>query len=147
MFKKRIITVLSIGMLLIITGCIVSPALQDYHYDVSEGYVLMRASPNIIVIQPKERSEEYRVRIEAKVAEICWDERYTIVKQYELDANKKPDPERMNLWILDAQEHVLHGPFNEEELAEKRKELNISEDLVLKDVDDYPRAETVWPEE
>ena len=62
------------------------PGLADYSYDLPGGYWLVRSSVHEISITPKEGydPENPPPIIPAKVAEIAFDDRYILAKQYNL---------------------------------------------------------------
>ena len=144
MRKTLIVMIIITLMITMLTGCF-GPGAQDYEYEVGTGYKLHRISGHNIVVAPDGNWNEKPV-IEAKVVQIAWDERYVIAKQLGLkraypdnpnNTYKIPDANVVKYFILDTVELKLYGGYGFDELLEQRKILEISDDLVLKDVNSY----------
>jgi len=71
-----------------------------------------------------------------KVVEVAWDDRWILAKRQQLRMDNVFD-----FWILDTKEKKLYGPINETSFAAKRKDLNVSAGLELKDVYSYKHSQ------
>jgi len=140
--KKIVLSGLIILLLLISVGC---GWLGDFDFEVGTGYQVWRSSAHQVRIQPTFENHliwgEEAPIIEAKVVEIAWDNRWVLAKRFPLiDNPQRPDgpqiPDETNplYYILDTIEVVLYGPFDLASFEEKRQELGISDDLVLRPV-------------
>jgi len=160
---RKIIIVMGIItlMLAILNGCdsmAFGPGMLDYSYAVGTGYKLVRSSGHEIDVTPIGgiSDDDPKPFIRAKVVEIAWDERYVLAKRLALKPDPKhpnsgyeiPDKTKVFYYILDTLYPLdndtikpkLYAPFDDfNEFSKKRKELGISDELVLKDVSKYPR--------
>lgn len=125
----------------LVTGC---AGLADYTVELPGDYTIFRTSGDMIFIVPKLEDGLYGEKIiDEKVIEVAWDDRYILAKQMGLMTNPENpryvdviNPEDISYWILDYTTDEVDGPFIESEFIDKRKELGISEDIVLQDVED-----------
>ncbi|GIQ69693.1 hypothetical protein XYCOK13_25170 [Xylanibacillus composti] len=138
--KKLII---AIFVLLLLTGC---PGAADYDLDLPGNYSVIRTSAHHVTIALKlgERGPWSENLIPTKVTEVAWDDRYILAKQGKLkpDLNSPngyliPDPLNYQFWILDIDTGEVSGPYDEHGFAEKRNELNIAGEIVLREVQEW----------
>jgi len=141
-FLKSIVAVILITFLLTIASC---AGVGDFAFEVGTGYELWRSSAHVVRVQPIEENRLSRggemPRIEAKVVEIAWDERYVLAKRFNLinhpeNPNRPeiPDETKAYYYILDTIDLILYGAFDLEGFEQKRQELGISDDLILQPV-------------
>ncbi|MDD7793088.1 DUF3997 domain-containing protein [Clostridium sp. 'White wine YQ'] len=121
----------------------------DYDIDLPGGYSLIRSSAHNVTINKRinETSWESDI-IPAKVVEIASDEKYILAKQIGLkrrnpdninDTYEIPDESKVSYWILEIENGKVYGPLIEKEFNEKKKELSISTNIVLKSVSTYKK--------
>jgi len=144
---KKTISLIASALALIIafplTACI-GPGVQDYEYQVADGYKLVRSSAHMIQVVPNDGWRSDDEIIPAKVVEIAWNHEYVIAKQLgmvrrsheENDTYMVPDVSQVYYWILYAPEGKRYGPFDEAEFQNKLIEFKLT-NLTLKDVKDY----------
>ncbi|MBS4220091.1 DUF3997 domain-containing protein [Bacillus sp. FJAT-49711] len=126
---------------LILTGC---EGLADYSVDLPGGYSVIRTSAHQVTIAPKESETSWgRDIIPTKVTELVWDDNYILAKQLGLkeDSDSKngyqiPNKDDIHFWILNFNTGEVFGSLDEKDFREKKVELDISEDVVLKKVGD-----------
>ena len=147
--KKILLSVGSlISVVAVLANCGFGPGMQDYSYDVGTGYKLVRSSSHTIQIIPIGGNDltNPKPEISPKVVEIAWDERYILAKQVGLkraypwnpnNSYQVPDNSIVLYFILDTAELELYGGYDFNSFSEKRNELGISADIVLKAVKQY----------
>ena len=123
------------------------PGVQDFTYKLSGGYMLSRSSANTIMVIPKNGSWNDTIpTIPEKVIEIAWDKHFILAKRQGLqrrspenpnDTYMEPDDSVFDYWILDVSLPKVYGPLTREEFENKRMELFVSNELVLKDIYQY----------
>jgi hypothetical protein len=120
-------------LLLLLTSCgrAPGPGSQDFDYDLTGGYVLIRTSADHIEVRP-EISDATTPVIRTKVVEVAWDKKFILAERQQLRGDN-----RIDFWILDTEPRKLYGPFDEPSFLSMRKELGVPESLVLKDVYSY----------
>ncbi|MGL5085527.1 MAG: DUF3997 domain-containing protein [Clostridium sp.] len=137
------------GILIMLTtmlyGCV--PERGDYDITLPNDYSLIRNSAHMITINKQIDESSWNLEIiPAKVVELAFNDNYVLAKQVGLklrdpnnedDTYQIPDESKISFWILDTANNQAYGPFTENELNEKKKELSISEDLKLKKVSSY----------
>ncbi|MBM7602405.1 hypothetical protein JOC75_000375 [Metabacillus crassostreae] len=128
-------------LLLILTGC---PGISDYSVDLTDEFSVVRTSADQVFIAPKENEDMWgSYVIPPKVTEVAWDDHYILAKQFQL----KNDPEDENdiqivnksesyYWILKCDTREVYGPYNKAMFIEKKQELGISEELVLRKIEE-----------
>lgn len=127
------------------------PGAQDYSYEVGTGYKLIRSSAHMIQILPVGGNDltNPKPEINSKVVEIAWNERYVLAKQIGLklqhpnnpnNTYEIPDNSIVSYYILDTVELRLYGGYTLEEFNKEKTTLEISEELILKDVNRYQKA-------
>ncbi|MCD5407442.1 MAG: DUF3997 domain-containing protein [Desulfotomaculum sp.] len=143
MSKKTLIIL--VCLITFATGC-VGPGVSDYGYDLINGYEVVRWATDRIVINGPSG-----IVIKSRVTKVAWNERYILAFQYpliseegdvdvdEVDAggDAYPDKKNPNYWIINSENDIVFGPYNEEEFKDKRAEFEISEDLKLRPVEDF----------
>lgn len=140
--KNSVIICVLFCISLMLVGCI-GPGISDYAYDVGTDYELVRSSAHQISIRPQDGNNVTWPKIEPKVVEIAWNERYVAAKQLGLkrrsenDSYMIPDESITNYWILDTIEHVLYGEYDLSAFNQKMEELGLSNTLILKDVNSF----------
>lgn len=145
--KNRCMLISLIALILIIvTGCGRTDTLNDDECYVGTGYKLIQTSGHQISVIPADGHEIDKPRIQPKVVEIAWNERYVIAKQLGLksaypdnpnNSYKIPDEEDVSYWILDTKENVLFGGFNLTDFEKKLSEFGINDSLKLTSVNQY----------
>ncbi|MER1987703.1 MAG: DUF3997 domain-containing protein [Solibacillus sp.] len=143
MFKKKGLyySMLIIYSLLILTGC---AGLADYSLDLLGNYSIVRSSAHQVTIAPKTSDSSWGSDlIPTKVTEVAWDDSYILAKQLGLmnDPNSRngyqiPNNNDIHFWIIAFRSGKVFGPYDENGLAEKKKALGISKNVLLKDIED-----------
>ncbi len=137
------------GIMMLLSGC-VSPGMEDYSYTVGTDYMLVRTSGHQISVVPEDGNGGTKPEIKAKVVQIAWDERYVLAKQLGLkkaypdnpnNSYEIPDEKAVQYFILDTIDLKLYGGLNFEQFKQQRIDLGVSDKLILKDVDSYPKQE------
>ena len=140
--KKSLCFLIAV-LCLALTAC--GPGLQDYHYDVADGYMVFRSSAHMISVVPKDGWSSEDETIPEKVVEIAWNDTFVIAKQLGMkrrspndpnDSYELPDRNEVSYWILDTSERIRYGPYSEEEFSSKLVDFELT-DLVLKGVETY----------
>ncbi|MGW6379949.1 DUF3997 domain-containing protein [Peribacillus butanolivorans] len=132
---------IAIISLLLFSGC---AGLSDYDVDLPGKYSIVRTSAHNVFIAPKEGEGRWGSPIiPTEVTEIAWDENYIMAKQVELKEDPEsengyeiPDEESYHFWIVEIETGKATGPLDEQSFMEKRSELKIADDIILKDVYD-----------
>lgn len=124
-----------------LTGC---PGVADYDLDLPGNYSVVRISAHDVNISPKREFGYGPPVIRAKVTEVAWDDTYIITKQVSLKPDPKssngyriPDENNYRYWIIEFETGKLIGPLDDLGLAEKRAELQIADDVELKNPREY----------
>jgi hypothetical protein len=128
----------------IILGSCIGPGVEDYSFDVAQGYRLSRSSAHTIQVVPKDGWSSDNEIIPKKVVEIAWNNQYVIAKQLGMekrnlnpnDSYELPNPSMVYYWVLDTEQRKRFGPFSKEEFENKLNELGLN-DLILKEVESY----------
>ena len=134
-------SVLCVMSLHFLTGC---AGLGDYSVDLPGEYSVVRVSAHMVTIAHKEGESSWGSNIiPSKVTELAWDDDYIFAKQLGLkqDPNsnngiKIPNEDDVHFWILEVKTGEVFGPFGEIGFSEKKNELSISEEIVLKKIED-----------
>lgn len=142
---KKLLITLIISSILLSSGC---AGLGDYDITLPDGYSVIRTSAHMIKICKQEDEESWgEVLIPAKVVEVAWNDKYILAKQLGLKRNTDnpnssyeiPDGTQVYYWILEMTTQKKFGPFSEKEFIEKKRELKISDNVILKSVDSYKK--------
>ena len=120
---------------------------SDYDINLSGGYSLVRSSAHNVTINKRINDSSWESPIiPAKIVQIAWDDKYILAKQLGLkrrnpnnsdDTYEIPDESKVNYWILEVESAKVYGPLTDKEFTEKKKELYISNNVVLKDISSY----------
>ena len=140
---RRYLLLTVIISIIVISLCACGPGITDYSYEVGTGYQVFRSSAHSVSVVPIENGSDKPI-IPTKVVQIAWNDRYVLakrngMKQVYPDPNNLdyshtvPDESIVEYYILDTIDFVLYGGFDFQEFEEKKKELNISDKLVLED--------------
>ena len=118
------------------------PGLSDFTYTVADGYELCRTSAHQISVAPSDGYLDGTPIIPAKVVEIAWDDTFVLAKQQHLkrrspDIPEEPDPGKFSYWILDTSAPKSYGPMTLEAFNDMRAQLQVSDELSLRDVYDF----------
>ena len=134
-------------MLLLAGGCGgVGPGMNDFSYDVADGYGLTRTSAHHIQIHPRKSLSPTDPRIGPKVVDVAWNDRFVLATQHPMkrrspndpsDTYEVPDTSTVNYWILDTSVRVLYGPFDKLKFEQKRTSLSVPTEMKLKLVSSY----------
>lgn len=134
---------LFLGCLIIIivsSGC---AGLGDFEFDVAGGYKLLRINALQVVVLKEGVGYQKGMYIPPKVVEVAWNDRFVIAKQLGFTdiPGKGPMPDEMKVgyWILDTAVKKAHGPYNLEDFEKNRQLLGVSPDIILKNVQKYPK--------
>lgn len=126
--------------LLLLTGC---PGVADYSVDLPGNFSVVRTSAHQVTIAQMSDTMWGENIIPIKVTEVAWDDKYIVAKQLGLkkDPNSTngyviPNVDDVHFWIVAYQTGEVFGPLEEESFSEKKRQLNISEDVVLKKIED-----------
>jgi len=103
------------------------PGMADFSYKLSGDYSLAKAGNGRIWSNNKQIVTD-------DVTEISWDEDFILAKQEVLT---KQQNKNINYWIINVKENKTYGPLNEEEFNNKRKELNVNDELKLEKREKY----------
>lgn len=143
MFSKRrfYYLVLTVYSSLLLTGC---AGLADYSLDLPESYSIVRTSAHQVTIARKTSESSWGSDvIPAKITEAAWDHHYILAKQLGLmddpsssNSYQIPNNEDIHFWIVEIKSGKVFGPLDEENFAEKKKELGISKSVKLKEIED-----------
>lgn len=137
------------SLLAAVAGCgppLCGPGIEDVRYDVAGNYRLCRTSADQIQVVPLGGCSKHTPIIPAKVVEIAWDRTFVLGKQQHLrrrspdnpaDTCEEPAPGQFSYWILDTSIPKAFGPFQLEDFNRKRAEMKISDNLRLRDVNDF----------
>ena len=129
-------------------GCDVNVGrvVQDFNFPVAGDYELCRTSGHQISVTPSGGWSDDTPIIPVKVVEIAWDDTFVLAKQQHLirrspsnptDTYEEPDPGKFSYWILDTSLPKSFGPLTLEAFNETRAQLEISDELTLRDVYDF----------
>lgn len=127
----------------------IGPGIADYHYEIRNGYVVVRcnnkdrsirrSSPETQVAGSPSRPR--RTVIPRDVTAIGWDFRFIACERREFTgAWESERPHFDGFYLIDTTTHEVHGPFLEYEYIEKSKQLGISPPIKLVPTDKHPRA-------
>lgn len=130
--------------LVMVQGC---AGLGDYDIELPGKYSVVRTSAHQVTISPQQSSSSWGSPIvPAKVVQVAWNENYILAKQLGLkqDPNKTnyyeiPDETKEYYWILNVRTKEAYGPLNKQDFDNKKKELLISDTIVLKDLNKYTK--------
>lgn len=133
LFVSFIISIIS-------SGC---AGLGDYEFDVAGGYKLLRINALEVVVLKESVGYQKGMYIPPKVVEVAWDDRFVIAKQLGFTdipgKGSMPDEMKVGYWILDTTVKKAHGPYNLEDFEKNRQLLGVSPDIILKNVQKYPK--------
>ncbi|PQD93653.1 hypothetical protein CYL18_18785 [Pradoshia eiseniae] len=139
------LTAITIISLLFLTGC---PGASDYDIDLPDNYSIVRTSANEVTIAPKTSKDSWgSTIIPAKVTEVGWDDQYIIAKQINIDSESSngsgiPDEQEYHFWIIQIKTGEVTGPLDDLSLTKKKEEYRISNDIVLKKIEDLKKNYT-----
>lgn len=128
---------------IVFNGCF-GPGVSDYSYDLVGGYKVTSSSAHEVKVVPQ--SSVGIPMIPAKVIEIAWDNTFILAKQQGLKKQSEnssymiPDEKTIHYWIINASQHKIYGPLDDDEFIKERKKLNVSDSLKLKNVDSYKKS-------
>jgi hypothetical protein len=139
MLKKQYFLFIAIISLSFLTGC---PGASDYDIEMPGNYSVIRTSAHNITIAPKTSEDSWGANIiPAKVTEVGWNDEYIIAKQINLEQDSKsnngyeiPDTQDYHFWIIEIESGKVTGPLDDLGLIEKKKEYEITDDIILKSV-------------
>lgn len=125
-----------------LAGC---AGLANYSIDLPGNYSIVRTSAHQVKIAPKINDSQWESDIiPTKVTEVAWDDHYILAKQLGLMNDPKshngsqiPNNDDIHFWILAFKTGEVLGPFDEEHFIEKKKALGISQNVILKPVEDF----------
>ena len=134
--------------LIIINKLGISIDIKDSYIELPNGYRYVCASEHKCRISLKRYSKE-EAFLPEKIIELAYDERYVIAKQYGMklkypdnlnNTYKVPNKDEIYYWILDTQEKVRYGPYDNITGFElKEIDFGIS-DLEFKNVNSYKKS-------
>ena len=143
--------VLCLAIVFIFTTCsnmpMIGPGVQDFHAKLCGDYSIYRSSAYHIMISPGSYNDTIP-HIPTKVVEVGHDNRFIIAKRNELerrspnnpnDTYMQPTPDIFDYWILDTKIPKVYGPLTQEEFVQKRQELGVPDNVVMKDVYEYQK--------
>ena len=123
----------------------IGPGVSDFSAELCGDYSIFRSSAHQIVIL--HRSYQYAAPIiPTKVVEVGHDNRFVIAKRNALerrspdnpnDTYMQPTHDIFDYWILDTRIPKVYGPLTQEEFTQKRQELDVPDNVVMKDVYEY----------
>ena len=118
-----------------------------YDIKLPNGYSLISSSAHNLTLNKQIDENNWgEAIIPAEIVEIAWDDNYILTKQLGLkrrnpnnidDTYEIQDESKVSYWILEIESGTVYGPLKDNEFAEKKKELSISTDTVLKNLYDY----------
>jgi hypothetical protein len=118
-----------------------------YNIKLPNDYTLISSSSHNLTLNKQIDENNWgEAIIPAEIVKIAWDDNYILAKQIGLkrrnpnnieDTYGLPDESKVSYWILEIQKGTVYGPLKENEFIEKRKELLISTDIILKHLYDY----------
>lgn len=118
-----------------LSGCgdfAIGPGGTDFSAKLVHGYELWQNSGTEVFIRPRETG------VPMMVVSLGFDDQFIVAKQQLMDARDLyPLAGQFRYWIIDAPSHQRHGPLTEKEFIAKRKELGVSEEIVLKGKNSY----------
>lgn len=132
---KKFRVVLSIALLMIgMVGC---AGAGDYEIELINGFKVMRTSAECVHIGSHEYNYD-KVLIPhlanyeegEYVIQVGHDNNRYIIAKTNLD----------NYYLLDTKEVIVHGPFTEEKFIQVKENAKISENVILKDLDEYEKV-------
>ncbi len=142
-FSKFLLIVIFSGLLY---GC---SGAGDYGTSLPDGYSLLRSSANMVTINKQEGEGVWGdALIPPKITELTWNNDYILAKQLGLKLNnpkdpndtyKIPDESKVNYWILQINGDNIYGPLTDSEFVQKKKELSIPSNIILKSVSTYKK--------
>ena len=131
----------TLATLLIVWGAmILSCGMQDYSYEMTDGYQVWRSSAHMVKIFNKHGTNGRTMKVPPKVVEVAWDQRFILAKQQHLrprgpgDGYEVPVEGQYSYWILDVKESRCEGPLDASGFASRRVELGVDAALILRDV-------------
>ena len=124
-----------------LTGC---AGLADYSIDLPGNYSVVRTSSHQVTLAPKISDTHWGTDvIPTKITEVTCDDNYILLKQLGLmnDPNSSngyqiPNNDDEHYWILEFKSGKVFGPLDEDNFVEKKNELGISENVILKKIED-----------
>lgn len=139
---KQMFISITILPFFIVSGC---AGLGDYDVQLPNKLTVIRSSAHQVTISPQITESSWGAPlIPTKVVEVGWDEKYILAKQLGLKNDPKstngyqiPDELKVSYWIIESITKKVFGPMDEREFNIKKKELKISDDVKLKDVQNY----------
>lgn len=128
---------LFLAILLSLSSCSRDPFNDDFIFDLTGGYQLIRTSTYMVTIEHS--ADNRRLSIPAQVVELAWNDRFILGKQQVIRARGNVPGDTVpvsilgsfNYWIIDLNQTNRYGPMTEVEFAEKVKALGQT-DLKLK---------------
>lgn len=144
--RKLLIPIVIVLVGLTLFGC---AGAGDYDIELSGGYSLIRSSAHQVTINKRQSETSWESAvIPTKIVEIAWDDKYILAKQVGLkrrnpkdskDTYEIPDESKVSYWILEVKDGNIYGPLTDKDFDEKKKELNISKEMSLKEVSHYKK--------
>lgn len=127
MNKKKIILIIVLGILvciilsiILIFTFVVGTKQGDWHYKLHNNYEIWRVNSKEITIGKRE-DNILKDTINDSITEFKYNDTFVITKCL----NSK---EEVVYYIINMQEDIIYGPFNEKEYLDKEKELSINID-------------------
>ena len=144
-YALLIIVFLSLALL----GC---AGAGDYNIDLHGGYSLIRSSAHMVTINKRINDSSWDSPIiPAKVVQIATNDKYILAKQVGLkrrnpnnssDTYEIPDETKVNYWIFQIKDGKTYGPLALDDFNKKKKEMSITSDLVLTDIESYKNTKS-----
>lgn len=118
-----------------------------YDIKLPNGYSLISSSAHNLTLNKQiDENNLGEAIIPAEIVQIAWDDNYILTKQLGLkrrnpnninDTYEIQDESKVSYWILEIESGTVYGPLNDKEFIEKKKELSIAANTVLKNLYDY----------
>lgn len=145
---KKLLSIAAASMLTLSAACCnfgIRPVSTDFSVKLCGDYFLHRNSAHEIFVSPMTWNGQTPI-IPPKVVEVAHDERFIAAKQNHLERRSPNNPKDTylrpsegvyNYWILDTNIPKAYGPLRKSEFDDKRKELDVSESVVLREIRSY----------
>jgi len=150
-----VFVLLGLAIIFVFTMCsnspmiVFGPGAGDFSAKLCGDYLLFRTSAYHIIISPQNCDSTTPI-IPTQVVEVGHDERFIIAKRNELERRSPNDPndtymqptcDVFDYWILDTHIPKVYGSLTQEEFVQKRQELGVPDNVVMKDVYEYRKNE------
>ncbi|WP_162181045.1 DUF3997 domain-containing protein [Clostridium tetani] len=132
-----ILSVIFIGLILIfyLGNVYMGPGVNDFIFPLGNGtYELSRPSIQMACVNKYIENDSVDI-ISPTVRRINFDDTFIIIEQNPIQNENNID--KFKYWIIDMNKELEYGPFEENEFNLKKLELNINNNLKLKDIDDF----------